>query len=113
MIHQLRIYEIFESNKRAFHDRFRDHAVRIMAGHGFQIVGMWETETTQRSEFVYLLQWPDTTAMERGWEAFMTDPDWMEIKRQTSAEHGSLVGGIESRVLRAVDYGPEPAAPLG
>ena len=26
MIHQLRIYEIFEHNKAAFHDRFRDHA---------------------------------------------------------------------------------------
>ena len=30
MIHQLRIYEIFEHNKAAFHARFRDHATRIM-----------------------------------------------------------------------------------
>jgi hypothetical protein len=30
MIHQLRIYEIFEPNKAAFHARFRDHAARIM-----------------------------------------------------------------------------------
>ena len=30
-VHQLRIYEIFESNKSAFHQRFRDHATRIMA----------------------------------------------------------------------------------
>jgi hypothetical protein len=30
MIHQLRIYEIFENNKDAFHARFRDHAARIM-----------------------------------------------------------------------------------
>ncbi len=26
MIHQLRIYEIVENNKAAFHARFRDHA---------------------------------------------------------------------------------------
>ena len=31
MIHQLRIYEIFEHNKAAFHQRFRDHAARIIA----------------------------------------------------------------------------------
>ena len=31
VIHQLRIYEIFDANKKAFHDRFRDHAMRIMA----------------------------------------------------------------------------------
>src|SRR5882724_709101 len=31
VIHELRIYEIFDANKKAFHDRFRDHAMRIMA----------------------------------------------------------------------------------
>jgi hypothetical protein len=30
MIRQLRIYEIFEATKAAFHARFRDHAARIM-----------------------------------------------------------------------------------
>ncbi|MFK4382089.1 hypothetical protein ACVWYQ_001784 [Bradyrhizobium sp. USDA 3397] len=30
MIQQLRIYEIFEKNKAAFHARFCDHAARIM-----------------------------------------------------------------------------------
>ena len=40
MIHQLRIYEIFERNKAAFHARFRDHAMRIMARHNFRILAM-------------------------------------------------------------------------
>ncbi len=35
MIHQVRIYEIFEHNKSAFHARFRDHAMRIMRKYGF------------------------------------------------------------------------------
>ena len=43
MIQQLRIYEIFENNKAAFHARFRDHAARIMrTRYGFHIVAMWE-----------------------------------------------------------------------
>ncbi|HSX63636.1 MAG TPA: NIPSNAP family containing protein, partial [Pseudoxanthomonas sp.] len=37
-IHQLRIYEIFDDTKAAFHDRFRDHAARIMARHDFRIL---------------------------------------------------------------------------
>src|SRR3989442_12951230 len=51
MIHQLRIYEIFDRNKEAFHNRFRDHAWRIMRSYGFNILGMWETrrETGQSS----------------------------------------------------------------
>ena len=45
MIHQLRIYEIFEHNKSAFHERFRDHAARIMQKYGFDIVAMWEARS--------------------------------------------------------------------
>src|SRR5947199_337921 len=44
MIHQLRIYEIFEQNKAAFHARFRDHAARLMRRYDFQIVAMWEAQ---------------------------------------------------------------------
>lgn len=46
MIHQRRIYEIFEANKRAFHARFRDHAARIMRRYGFDIVGMGKPKGT-------------------------------------------------------------------
>jgi|SRR5436190_7646708 len=54
VIHQLRIYEIFNGNKKAFHDRFRDHAMRIMAKYDFKIVATWESQTENRTEFVYL-----------------------------------------------------------
>jgi hypothetical protein len=46
VIHQLRIYEIFDNNKKAFHDRFRDHAMRIMAKYDFKIVATWESKKT-------------------------------------------------------------------
>ena len=36
-IQQLRIYEIERDNRDAFHDRFRDHALRIMRRHDFNI----------------------------------------------------------------------------
>ena len=106
MIHQLRIYEIFEHNKAAFHDRFRDHAVRIMRTYGFDILAMWETKTDQRTEFVYLLLWTDEGKMREAWARFMADEEWKEIKRVTSAQYGDLVGAIEERVLRLTDYSP-------
>src|SRR5215211_3571149 len=106
MIHQLRIYEIFEHNKAAFHDRFRDHAARIMQTYGFNIMAMWETKTAQRTEFVYLLVWPDETRMRNAWSRFMADEEWKEIKRLTSAQYGDLVGEIEDRALVLTDYSP-------
>jgi heme-degrading monooxygenase HmoA len=105
MIHQLRIYEIFEANKDLFHARFRDHAARIMKRHGFQILAMWEAKTEGRTEFVYLLRWPDEQAKTQAWKAFMADQEWEEIKRATR-DRGPLVGAIEDRLLVATDYSP-------
>ena len=107
MIYQLRIYEIFEHNKAAFHDRFRDHAMRIMRTCGFNILAMWETKTDERTEFVYLLLWPDEATLRSAWSKFMADEEWKEIKRITSAKHGDLVGEIEDRVLLLTSYSPE------
>jgi heme-degrading monooxygenase HmoA len=106
IIHQLRIYEIFERNKPAFHARFRDHAARIMRRYGFDIVAMWEARAPSRTEFVYLLAWPDEETKTAAWREFAADEEWTEIKRATSAQHGDLVGEIEDRVLVPVDYSP-------
>jgi len=106
MIHQLRIYEIFEHNKAAFHDRFRDHAARIMRSYGFDIIAMWEGKTGHRTEFVYLLAWRDEKSMRRAWEQFRADEDWNKVKRLTNAQHGDLVGVIEDRVLIPTSYSP-------
>jgi len=106
VIHQLRIYEIFESNKAAFHDRFRDHAMRIMKQYDFDIVAMWEAKSDARTEFVYILRWPDEATMADRWARFMADEEWAEIKRQSAAVHGRLVGEIQDRTIRLTDYSP-------
>ena len=99
MIHQLR-------NREAFHARFRDHAARLMRHHGFRILDMWESTSDRRLEFVYLLEWPDEAARDTAWRAFMGDQEWSEIKHQTAAHHGDLVGAIEDRTLRRTQYRP-------
>jgi NIPSNAP len=105
-IHQLRIYEIFDGNKKAFHDRFRDHAMRIMARYDFKIVSTWETKKADRTEFVYLLEWPDKETLRDRWAKFMADQEWSDIKKETSRIHGRLVGEIEDRTLELTDYSP-------
>lgn len=106
MIQQLRIYEIFDENKEAFHDRFRDHAMRIMGSYGFRFVSTWEATSDGRTEMVYLLEWPDQEAMNSAWAAFMEDQEWKDIKKSWAAEHGQAVGEISDRVLMPTDYTP-------
>jgi len=104
LIHQLRIYEIFDENKQAFHDRFEDHAIRIMDSYGFRFLSLWESRSDDRTEFVYLLEWPDEETMTRAWDRFMADQEWKDIKKVTGAEHGRLVGEIHEKVLRPTNY---------
>lgn len=106
MIHQLRIYEIFAKNKAAFHDRFRDHASRIMKSYGFDIVATWEGRMGERTEFAYLLSWPDEDTLRRAWAQFRADQEWIRIKQVTNAEHGDPVGEIQDRMLVPTSYGP-------
>jgi hypothetical protein len=106
VIHQLRVYEIFENNKQAFHTRFREHAMRIMAKYDFKILAIWETQHDGRTEFVYLLEWPDRATLTDRWAKFMADPEWAAIKKRTGAQHGQMVGTIQDRVLEVQDYSP-------
>jgi hypothetical protein len=110
VIQQLRIYEIFDRNKAAFHARFRDHAMRIMRGYGFEFVATWEARSEGRTEFVYVLSWPDMATKEAAWGKFMADEEWRDIKRTTTAEYGDLVGEIEDRVLVPTSYAPKATA---
>jgi hypothetical protein len=106
VIYQLRIYEIFDSNKRAFHDRFRDHAMRIMAKYDFKIVATWESKKDNRTEFVYLLEWPNKETMADRWKKFLQDQEWIKIKKETGELNGPLVGEIQDRTLYLTDYSP-------
>jgi hypothetical protein len=105
-LHQLRIYRVPAANREAFHARFRDHATRMMARHGFTIRGMWEAPGKSGPEFVYLLEWPDAAAQKAAWDAFMKDSEWTEIKRRTAARHGTFVESIEDRTMCLTDYSP-------
>src|SRR3546814_2029771 len=79
--------------------RFQDHALRIMARHGFAVRSIWRSEHEDKVEFVYLLDWPDAATMKAAWAAFMADPEWAAIKKETGARHGRFVDAISDRTL--------------
>jgi hypothetical protein len=106
-IHQLRIYEVPHENLQVFHERFRDHAARIMKKYGFNIVAMWQSEFEYKQEFIYLLEWQDETTMKNAWSSFMADQEWKDIKAETGKLHGTFVNGIEDRTLILTGYSPQ------
>jgi hypothetical protein len=105
-VHQLRVYEINRVNREAFHQRFQDHALRIMKKYDFRVVDMWESDTGEKLQFIYVLEWPDAATLEMQWKAFLADAEWIEIKKRSAAEHGELVRSAAGQVLKRVSYGP-------
>jgi hypothetical protein len=67
---------------------------------------MWETKFGDRTEFAYLLEWPDEATKTAAWSAFMADTEWSEIKRVTTC--GARFDGRPDRgpLARADDYSP-------
>ena len=58
-----------------------------------------EAKTDRRTEFVYVLAWPDEAAKSAAWAKFMANDEWKEVKRVTSAQYGDLVGEAQDRLL--------------
>ena len=88
-IYQLRVYELNEASKPVFHARFRDHAMRIMKRHGFDIV-----------------RGPDEAALKAAWTAFRADEEWIRVKAATVSPDAPIMGGIEDRTMALTDYSP-------
>lgn len=105
-VQQLRIYELNRSNKDHFHQRFRDHALRIMKRHGFDVLDIWESDSVTKVEFVYLLAWPSKETMESRWKDFLADEEWIAIKKRTASESGTMVHSVNDRALSRMAYSP-------
>ncbi len=105
-IYQLRIYEVSPDKKAAFHNRFKNHALRIMKKYNFNPVALWESSSVVNFEFIYILKWPDIETMERQWKLFLADEEWINIKRTMDQEIGEPVLRVTSRVLEHIEYSP-------
>jgi hypothetical protein len=62
-----------------------------------------------REEVVYLLSWKNRETQVIGWKKFLEDPEWIGVKKATSAKWGNLVGDVQDRSLDMMHYTPKPS----
>src|SRR5262245_8473580 len=105
-LQQLRIYELNRANRDHFHQRFRDDALRIMKRHGFDVRDIWESDTGEKLQFVYVLDWPDRETMDNSWKAFLADAEWIAIKKRTAEKYGDLVREANGQPLVRLSFSP-------
>src|SRR3546814_2588564 len=83
-----------------------------MKRHDFRIIDMWESDTGEKIEFVYLLSWPNKDAMHSRWASFLADQEWIDIKKKTAAESGVLVREAAGQPLIRVSRSDEHTSEL-
>ncbi len=106
MLYELRTYETFNHNKKAFHERFEKHAMSIMKTYGFKVVSCWDEEIGEMQNFTYLLAWKDMNTRQDAWAKFNADTEWSRIKAESAKEHGQLVWKTHNRILKPTKYSP-------
>ena len=106
MIYEERIYKIMPGRLPDILNRFTNHAVSLFEKHGFQLVGFWQTVVGPSShELTCLLAFDDLNHRERAWDAFMSDPAWIEAKAE-SERNGPLVADVANRILKPTPFSP-------
>lgn len=106
MLYELRTYETFNHNKKAFHERFEQHAMRIMNTYGFKIIGCWDEEIGEMQNFSYLLAWDDLNERQAAWAKFNSDEEWAGIKSESAKKHSQLVWKTHNKILKPTKYSP-------
>ena len=109
--YELRIYTAAPGKLDAVVTRFRDHTCKLFEKHGMTNVGYWTAEKDD-GKLYYMLAHASRSAANESWRAFMADPEWKAVAKQTEA-NGRIVSKVERRYLTATDYSPAIKPPAG
>jgi hypothetical protein len=106
VLYELRVYDAEPGRLPALHARFTEHTIPLFARHGITPVGFWTTYIGPSSaQLTYLLSWESLADREQRWQAFASDPEWLEV-RAASERDGPLVTRIANSILEPTPYSP-------
>ena len=99
MVYELRIYHCLPGRLPALLKRFEGTTLGLWERHGIRQAGFWTTLIGPTNQsLTYLLAWENLAERETKWNAFQTDPEWLQ-KRAASVGDGQIVELIESSFL--------------
>jgi len=104
MIHELRIYHCMPGRLPDLNKRFETITLKLWEKHGIRQAGFWTVLVgPSNKDLYYLLEWKDMAEREQKWNAFVSDPEWLEKRAQTERD-GPLVEVVENMFLAPTPY---------
>jgi len=99
MINELRVFHCVPSRLPALLKRFENDTLRLFEKHGIKQLGFWVVEIGESNNDLFLiLQWESLADRERKFEAFLKDPEWLEVRRKSEVD-GPLEATITNTIL--------------
>jgi hypothetical protein len=103
MIFELRIYTIYPGKLENIKRRFEDKALAQFEKHNMVILDFWQDIKDEK--IFYLMQHEDVDTRNRDFDSFLSDPDWLEIKRVSELD-GPIVEKVESYLMTRLPFSP-------
>ena len=104
MLYELRIYDCCPGRLPALLDRFNTITLKIWERHGIRQAGFWTTVIGESNhQLVYLLEWESLAEREQKWNAFQSDPEWLEKRAETEREK-AIVANVSSQIMAPTGF---------
>ena len=104
MLYELRIYHCAPKKLPDLVNRFEKYTLKLWEKHGIKQAGFWTVYIgPSNHDLYYMLQWESLDERQRKWDAFMSDPQWIEQRAKTE-EAGPIVAYLESMILTPTAY---------
>jgi len=104
MIYELRVYRAVPGRLPALIKRFETITLALWKKHGIRQAGFFTTIIgPSNQELIYMLAWDSMAEREQKWNAFMSDPEWIE-KRAGTEKDGAIVANIASSLLQPTPF---------
>jgi hypothetical protein len=105
MIYEWRIYEAVPGKMGDLNDRFTNLTLGLFKKHGLKVIGFWQAVIGTSNRLYYMLEFNDLAHRESAWDAFTSDPEWINGKT-ASERDGPLVSKVVSTILKPTNYSP-------
>jgi hypothetical protein len=108
MVYELRTYTTNKGKLPNLHKRFRDHTTGLFKKHGIKNIGYWTPtdEKLKDNTLVYLIAHKSRAAAAKSWKAFISDPAWKKVAKESQIDGQILSERPKSQYLTPTDYSP-------
>ena len=107
-VYELRTYTTNKGKLENLNARFRDHTVALFKKHGMESIGYWVPTDGEKAKntLIYVIMHKSRDAAAASWKAFLSDPAWKKVAKDSQVDGQILAKRPESVYMDVADYSP-------